>query len=253
MEQEIIRLIESDLFSGLTDKQQVVLHKLYIEKKDISEIASDFDEDVLDTRMDVTKAVEELKRLDSKSKQEPKVTPAVKEPEQPIFEIVVKESQLNLIKQESDKIIINNNAEIHLMRLLELQKLVEDTLAYCKERLAAKAAEIDPDFKAVVSDNLKIMYRAYGSKYGLDESQIDSVPRELLTETMIMNADKVREYCIENDINFEQFLDSQYSLDTKALDKYMKKNTTLPLGIIEIDRKKQLSITLKKAGAKDGE
>jgi len=252
MEQEIEKLIDSDLFKQLDEKSQCILHQFYIEKKTIDEIAKDFDEPKTDIRATFTKATAELITLHKRSTSDKE--PITPKTEQPIFEIIVKESQLNLIRQDADKIIINNNAEIHLLKLLELQKLVEDTLAYCKERLAEKAAELDPDFKAIVSDSLKIMYRAYGSKYGIDESQIDQVPEELLIPTRTINADKVMQYLqTQPGVDPNKFLDTSYSLDTKALDKYMKNHPTLPVGIKEYDRKKQLSITLKKSGVKDGE
>lgn len=247
MENEVRPLVESEYFEELCEKHQVLLHKFYIEGKTLDQIAKDFDEPKVEVRSEFTEAVTKLVAIERRHKNpEPEKPQAKVEAEQPIYDIVIKESEINLIKKDADKVIINANAEIHLVQLLKLQGLIEEALTYCKERLAEKASELDPDFKAIVSDTLKIMYRAYGSKYALDESDSDQVPEELISKTPVLNAEKVQAYCEEHKIDFEQFVDFQRSLDTKALDSYMKKNTTLPVGIKTIERKKQLSISLKK-------
>jgi hypothetical protein len=68
-----------------------------------------------------------------------------------------------------------------------------------------------------------VYYRAYGQKYYIDETQLDLAPKEL--------------YSIETKTN--------YVIDAKAVDKWVKEHKGMPAGITEVERKKSLTFMRK--------
>lgn len=125
--------------------------------------------------------------------------------------------------EKADSIFISSDGEDILIQLLDLQQQIEDAIDEAKAKIEAKALELDPNFASIQGDRVKVYYRAYGSKYIIEPDRIADVPKELYNTKI------------------------KYEADSKAIDAFINEHEgKVPLGIIEKDREKQLSITLKK-------
>lgn len=129
---------------------------------------------------------------------------------------------LDQLKKEADKIFISSEGEEVLVQLLEIQQQVELAIKEAEALLEKTALSIDPNFKSIQADKIKVYYRAYGSKYKLDETNIDKLPTNLY-ETV-----------------------TKYKAIPEAIEKYVDENKgSIPVGIIENERIKSLKFKLK--------
>lgn len=130
--------------------------------------------------------------------------------------------RIDKLISEADKIFLDADGENVLVELLEIQKQVEDAIDQAKSILEEKALKLDPNFASIQGDKVKVYYRSYGSKYIIDESNLSKLPKELYNTKV------------------------KYEPDSKAIDNYINENEgKIPLGIIEKERTKQISISLK--------
>ena len=136
---------------------------------------------------------------------------------------------LNELVTKADEIFLTAAGEKTLVKLLAIQDQIEDAITQAKAKLEAAALKTDPNFSSIQSDKIKVYYRAFGSKYYIDESNINLAPKEFYT-----TQSKVT-----------------YKIDTKALEKAIDASGKIPAGIIEVERKKQLTFALKKNGGGD--
>ena len=132
--------------------------------------------------------------------------------------------KLSKLVKKADEIFLSADGEQVLVDLLKIQSQLEIAIKEAKLKLEAAALKANPNFISIQSDKIKVYYRAYGSKYYIDESNINMAPKEF--------------YKIESKVS--------YKIDTKALEKAINASGKVPTGIIEVDRKKQLTFTLKK-------
>lgn len=142
-------------------------------------------------------------------------------------QLTIQLKDLELIKNESGKVVLNHNAEQFLKDLLELQTKVEETLVVCKQKIQEAMEAEDFELSSINTDNLKIMNRVYGSKYSLDKNVIDYVDKKFYEPVV------------------------SFKLLTDEVDKYIKEKGTTPEGITPNLRTKTLSISLK--GKKENE
>ncbi len=127
---------------------------------------------------------------------------------------------------KADEIFISPAGEQVLVDLLTIQGQVEAAIDEAKAKLEAAALKVNPNFSSIQADKIKVYYRAFGSKYYIDENNINQAPKEF--------------YTVESKVT--------YKIDTKALEKSIDATGKMPAGILEVDRKKSISFTLKKGG-----
>lgn len=127
---------------------------------------------------------------------------------------------------KADEIFISPAGEQVLVDLLTIQGQVEAAIDEAKAKLEAAALKVNPNFSSIQADKIKVYYRAFGAKYYIDEAHINDAPKEF--------------YTVESKVT--------YKIDTKALEKHIDATGQMPAGIIEVDRKKSISFTLKKGG-----
>lgn len=127
---------------------------------------------------------------------------------------------------KADEIFISPAGEQVLVDLLTIQGQVEAAIDEAKAKLEAAALKVNPNFSSIQADKIKVYYRAFGAKYYVDEARINDAPKEF--------------YTVESKVT--------YKIDTKALEKHIDATGQMPAGIIEVDRKKSISFTLKKGG-----
>lgn len=132
------------------------------------------------------------------------------------------------LKGDADKIFISPKGEDVLVQLLEAQKQIEEVISEAKKKLEAKALSVNPNFTSIQADKIKVYYRTYGQKFYVDENNINYAPKEL--------------YTAESKIT--------YKIDSKAVEKWVDAHGGMPTGIVEVERTKTLSFSLKN-GAKD--
>lgn len=131
--------------------------------------------------------------------------------------------KLKKLKAESDKIFLEPEGEEILVELLELQEQVEEAIKAAKVKLEETALKLNPLFSSIQADKIKVFYRAYGTKYIIDESKIRFIPKELYTSK------------------------TTYTPESDAIDKFIDQNKgKIPDGIIEPERQKQISFSLKR-------
>ena len=127
---------------------------------------------------------------------------------------------------KADEIFISPAGEQVLVDLLTIQGQVEAAIDEAKAKLEAAALKVNPNFSSIQADKIKVYYRAFGAKYYVYEARINDAPKEF--------------YTVESKVT--------YKIDTKALEKHIDATGQMPAGIIEVDRKKSISFTLKKGG-----
>ena len=101
------------------------------------------------------------------------------------------------LAKEGGKLVLKKEAEEYLVKLLELQELVEQAINQAKQTIQETGEAIDPSFKGVVGEKVKAIYRPYGSKYSYRLNDIE-VAKPFLKEK------------------------TYYSVDSKLVDKYVK-------------------------------
>lgn len=131
--------------------------------------------------------------------------------------------RVNKLVKEADQIFFDPKAEETLVELLTIQQKIEDAIKEAKARLEKTALEINPNFTSIQSDKIKVFYRAYGSRFYLDTDRINVVDKDLYSKKV------------------------SYSINTKELNAWIKEKKSIPDGVIEAERKKSLSITIKNA------
>lgn len=136
-------------------------------------------------------------------------------------EITIKYDNLRLLVEGSKMITINPTGEEILMKLLELKEKVENAINQSKSIIQSAMLDIDPDLSSISSDNLRVIYRAYGDKYCLDSNCIDYLDEKLYKAKMT------------------------YTPISAEIDKVIKETGAVPNGVIVKDRNKIISITLK--------
>lgn len=128
------------------------------------------------------------------------------------------------VKSEAGKIFINHEGEKLLIGLVELQEQIEDAIKQAKEALVVAGSEINPNFTSIQGDRIKVAYRSYGQRFYIDEAHRELAPIELYTTEV----------------------KTSYKVDAKAVEKWIDEHNGMPAGVVEVDRPKTLSITLKK-------
>lgn len=134
--------------------------------------------------------------------------------------IKINPEDIKILAQEGENFMFKPKAEEELIKLLELQQMVDEAVEQVKNKLAELGQAINPNFKGIIGDRVKCIYRAYGGKYKFDWSKKgDCMP--FLKEKQT------------------------YTVDSDKVSKYIKEVGELPMGITEADRENKLSISFK--------
>jgi len=128
---------------------------------------------------------------------------------------------LNKLVSKADGIFFTPEGEETLIELYAIQERVEEAITAAKAAILKTALKTDPNFSTIQGDKVKVAYRVYGAKYRIDEPMLPEIPKEL--------------YSVK----------TSYSVDSKKVDKWFDEHKGLPIGIIEPERERVISITLK--------
>lgn len=141
--------------------------------------------------------------------------------------ITIDLKKIELAVNQAGDIIFTPEAEKHIQLLLDTQAKLDELVKQAKDIIEAKGLEYNENFNGVVSDSFKVGYRMFGSRYSLDESRVNEIPEEVYKKEI------------------------KYSPIAEAIDAYYEQHGSLPLGVNEKERKKQITITAKNAGSVD--
>jgi hypothetical protein len=136
--------------------------------------------------------------------------------------LTIDTDKLKELVTQADKIFMSPEGDEALASLIEIEAQVKEAREAAEKTLEQAALAINPDFKSIQSDRVKVMYKTYGSRFYLDETNLDKVPKELYTT------------------------ETKYKVDSKAVEKYVDEHKGIPVGINEVERTKKLSFSLKK-------
>lgn len=136
--------------------------------------------------------------------------------------ITVDLAKVTELAVEGGKFIYTPKAEQALVNLLTLKELVDKSIDLAKEMIAEAGTQLDPNFKGVVGEQVKSIYRTYGEKYYYD-GHFDTPKEVLKTITTV-------------------------KVDGKGVETYVKEHGALPVGIQEKERTPVLSLTLIEHG-----
>lgn len=129
--------------------------------------------------------------------------------------------KLDKLVVDSDKIFLTPEGEEVLIQLLEIRQQVEDAIDAAKKRLEETALKVSPNFTSIQADRVKVYFRAFGARYKIDESYIESIPRNLYE------------------------IQTKYSAVAEEIEKVIDEKGKLPQGIIEAERTKTITFSLK--------
>ena len=136
--------------------------------------------------------------------------------------------KLAKLVKDADQIVFSAEGEKVLVKILEIEKQVEDAKKAAKAKLEESALKLNPNFSSIRGDKVKVYYRVFGTKYKIDESLVAKVPKELYNSKV------------------------SYYAGSKAIDAWAEEHKGLPQGVIEPERIKQLTFSLKN-GEEDAE
>jgi len=137
--------------------------------------------------------------------------------------LTVDTDELSKLAQQADQILFEREAEANLIRLLEIKEQVEEMISAAKTKIEETALAINPNFKAVIGEKIRVGYQYFGGqKYLIDDSYLPYIPSELILE------------------------ETKRKVDMKALVAYERQYGHLPQGIKAANRNKSISFRLKK-------
>lgn len=136
-------------------------------------------------------------------------------------QLVIKYDKLDLISEGCDRIVIAPDGEELLVKLLELDELVQSAISEAKRRIGLKMEAINPDLTSISSDKVKVLNRVYGAKYFVPETLADQVDPKFITRKEVI------------------------SPNTAEIEKFVKSTGELPSGIGLVARNRTVSISLK--------
>jgi len=132
-------------------------------------------------------------------------------------EIIFNPKEMVQFAKEGESFLLKPSAESSLLRLHEAIVQLQALEDHVKEEIGRLGRELNPNFKGVIGENVKCVYRKYGAKYNYDWKNKEGALPFL----------KRKEY---------------FSVDADKVDKYVKEVKELPMGIFEAPREEKLSI-----------
>jgi len=141
-------------------------------------------------------------------------------------QITIDLEEIGQVVKQADEILLSPAGERNLLKILDAEEALKEFRHQAEVLLEQKAKKIDRNFNIIRGDEVKVQYRSYGTRYKVDESNLDKLPRQLYKKLV------------------------RYNPVTKEIDRFYDENGNLPLGIIEHEREKKIYINRVK-GSKD--
>ena len=129
-------------------------------------------------------------------------------------------SDIKLLSKKGEDVLFNPEAEEYVVKLLQIQEVVEEALEHIKSQVILEGDKVFPGskgFKGAYIDGIK---RKYGDKYWYDKSKTSDLTPYL------------------REVKY-------FKVDSEKVDEYLETVGELPTGIMENQREEQLTIKLK--------
>jgi hypothetical protein len=136
-------------------------------------------------------------------------------------QIVIDLDKIDELSTQADKVFISADGEKVILDLLEAKERVEQALEKAKQIIKEKMEELDPNLVSIQGDQIKVQYRYFGNRY----SYLNTENKSFLVEK------------------------TNFTVDTKKVEEYVKENKNLPEGIVLSERVKQVVFKAKKGRA----
>lgn len=134
--------------------------------------------------------------------------------------ITVDPKQIIQFAEEGGKFVFKPSAESELVKLLQLREWLDTVIDNIKTQIGEAGNKLNPNFRGVIGEEVKCIYRKFGAKYSYDWKRKEDCMPFL----------KKKEY---------------YSVDSDKVDKYVKEVGELPEGIVEAPRPNTLTLSWK--------
>lgn len=177
------------------------------------------------------------------------------------MQITIDTNELTKLKAEAEVIKLSPEAEQTLTRISEIEAQIAEIKDIAKAQLLERAKELNPDFKSWEADNVRVSMRPYGAKYYVNEAELDMAPKDLFkTEADVITPNETIDVIVDSlkaagfevattKTKGEEKLKISRSVDTKAVDKWVKEHRGMPTGIgIFVDRPVSLTWSPKAGG-----
>lgn len=129
--------------------------------------------------------------------------------------------ELKKLGRQADKVFLKPEAEKALVELLKARKEIEEAITEAKTVLEEAALKLNPNFSSLTADNVKIYYRSFGNRWGVDQTLLEYLPKDMYTT------------------------ETKIKLDSKKVEKYIKDVGKIPAGVTEIERPKTITFSFK--------
>lgn len=177
------------------------------------------------------------------------------------MQITIDTNELTKLKADAEVIKLSPEAEQTLARISEIEAQIAEIKDIAKAKLLERAKELNPDFKSWEADNIRVSMRPYGAKYYVIDAELDMAPKDLYrTEADVVTPNEPVDVIVKalSDAGFtvastktkgEEKLKISRTVDTKAVDKWVKEHRGMPTGIgIFVDRPVSLTWGAKNNG-----
>jgi|LSQX01.1.fsa_nt_gb hypothetical protein len=138
------------------------------------------------------------------------------------FVVKVNPVEVLSLQKEGGDILINPEAEDSIIKLLDIQKKVNEVVDNLKAKIEEQALEFNPDFSSIKGTRLKINYSASGAKYK-DDGTVKARRVKFWNKKI------------------------SWSINSKAVDEYRARRHALPIGIVDVPRKKTIRFSVSEA------
>ena len=123
---------------------------------------------------------------------------------------------------KGDEIFLSPEGEKALLDIIEVENQIKEVKDRIKQQLEQTGLKVNPNFKMIQGDKIRVYYRSFGSRYFIEPGREKEVPAELVEEKVSLK------------------------LNIKELDKWVTEKGALPFGVAESDRNKQITFRLRK-------
>lgn len=126
--------------------------------------------------------------------------------------VKIDKAQIVQFASIGEKLVLKRDAEEALIQLLDLKDYIDTVVEDVKLKIAEHATTVYPDWKGVIGDKLKAIYRTYGDKYETDNPEFT-----------------------------KQIVSTR--IDSARIDSYLEEHGELPDGVREKERIPKLVIS----------
>jgi hypothetical protein len=134
--------------------------------------------------------------------------------------ITIDTRKIKLAIDESKHFIFKPDSEKALLELKKYRDWINDVYDETLEKIGEAGKKANPNFKGVIGENVRCVYRKYGAKYKYEWDKLDK---------------------LEPFIKRKEWI----TVDSDKVDEYAEENGELPEGIYEPEREPKLSLSVK--------